>query len=97
MRGLLYRFFHWTPRPLSRSSSGSCRARDLLARDGVAHNNLFAHPVLEENKSMAAIEQIIMVPVAAASKGEACTRDVIGRVQDGGEHDLLFGMLEEAE
>jgi hypothetical protein len=50
-----------------------------------------------EDKTVAAIEQIVLVSAAAASKGEAVTRDAVRRVQDGGEQDLQVHLLEEAE
>jgi hypothetical protein len=69
----------------------------LLPGDGIAHNDHTAHTVSDEDKTVAAIEQSAIFSGLVASKGEALRRDAVRRVQDGGEHDLLLAVLEDAE
>lgn len=59
----------------------------LLAADGVAHDDLRPRPVLDEDEAVAAIEHVVIVGAAAASKGETRGRDAVRRVKDGGEDD----------
>jgi hypothetical protein len=71
----------------------------LLAGDGVKHNNLCPHLVYDEDATVAAPEQLRseVTPAVADSQVEAPRRDAVGRVQDGGEHDILLAVLEDAE
>jgi hypothetical protein len=59
----------------------------LLAGDGIPHNDLCPRPALDEDETVAAIEQLITITAPAASKVKAPRRYAIGRVQDGVEHD----------
>ena len=56
----------------------------LHTGDEVAHKDLFPFDVLDEDETVAAVEQIA---AAAASKVEALRRNAVGTVQDRDEHD----------
>jgi hypothetical protein len=52
----------------------------LLAGNGVAHTDLCPRPLLDEDETVAAIDQIVVFVVAALPKVEALRRDAVGRV-----------------
>jgi hypothetical protein len=56
-----------------------------------------AHKFSDEYKTVAAVDQIVIFEAAAPSKGEAHRRYAVGRVQDGGEHDLLVDAHQDAK
>jgi hypothetical protein len=77
----------------------------LLPGDGVAHNDLAAHTLFDEDETVAAaeqivivvvaeyvvaVEQIVIVAVAGEFKGEASRGDAVGRIKDGVEHDTFL-------
>jgi hypothetical protein len=77
----------------------------LLPGDGVAHNDLAAHTLFDEDETVAAaeqivivvvaeyvvaVEQIVIVAVAGEFKGQASRGDAVGRVKDGVEHDTFL-------
>jgi hypothetical protein len=81
-----------TPPELRRNSHAA-----LLVDDGVAHKDLCTRHVLDEDETVAAIEQVVVDVVTAASKAEALRRNAVGSIQEGGEHDLIISAHEGAE
>jgi hypothetical protein len=59
--------------------------RNGQAGDRVAHNDLCPRPFLDDDETVAAIEQIVTVAAAEVSKVESLRRYVVRRAEDGGE------------
>jgi hypothetical protein len=68
----------------------------LLAGDGIIHSEMCRHQIYFEHAAVADIKHTA-AKAAAGSKREALTRDAVGRVQDGAEHELVAEFPEDAE